>query len=143
MYAYGMLSSSCKTFETFSTAVEWVAQNKLNIPSILHLLDDFLIVAPTEKLCRDQLNLFIALCNYLDIPIAPEKTLGPSTVLQFAVIELDTQQLVTCLPQDKVDKCVDLIDNFIHRKKVTLRDLQSLIGLLNFACSVVIPGRAF
>ena len=32
---------------------------------------------------------------------------------------------------------------FLHRKKVTLKELQSLIGLLNFACSIVTPGRAF
>lgn len=35
-------SSSCKIFETFSTAVEWVARNKYFIRHILHLLDDFL-----------------------------------------------------------------------------------------------------
>ena len=28
-------------------------------------------------------------------------------------------------------------------KKVTLKELQPLCGLLNFACSVVTPGRAF
>ena len=31
----------------------------------------------------------------------------------------------------------------IRRKKVTLQELQSLLGLLNFACAVVKPGRAF
>ena len=35
------------------------------------------------------------------------------------------------------------IKGFLTRTKVTLRDLQSLIGLLNFACSVITPGRAF
>lgn len=28
-------------------------------------------------------------------------------------------------------------------KKVTLRQLQSLLGKLNFACRAVVPGRAF
>ena len=35
-------SLSCLTFETFSTALEWIAHSKLNISYILHLLDDFL-----------------------------------------------------------------------------------------------------
>ena len=64
--------SSCKTFETLSTAMEWIAQNKLRINHIIHLLDDFLIIAKYESLCADQLHLFLELCSYLGIPIAPE-----------------------------------------------------------------------
>lgn len=31
----------------------------------------------------------------------------------------------------------------MSHKKVTLRELQSLIGLLNFSCCVIVPGRVF
>ena len=75
--------------------------------------------------------------------MAPDKTVGPSTVLSFAGIELDTVHSEACLPHDNVMLCVSLLSDFLKRKKVTLRELQSLVGLLHFACSVVLPGRAF
>ena len=136
-------SSSCKTFETFSTAIEWIAQNKLHINDMLHLLDDFLIIAPTEDLCRKQLDLFLLLCSYLGIPMAPEKTVGPSQIISFAGIQLDSILMEARLPQEKLDKCQALISPFLKLRKVSLQEIQSLTGLLNFACSVVIPGRAF
>ena len=83
-------SSSCRTFELLSTALEWVARKHLSIDFIYHLLDDFLIIAPSYQLCQGQLSLFTSFCNFVGVPIAPEKTCGPSTVLSFAGIELDT-----------------------------------------------------
>ena len=136
-------SSSCLTFETFSSAVEWIAKQKLNIDHILHLLDDFLIVAPSVTLCQDQLDLFLRLCSYVGIPMAPEKTCGPATTLSFAGIELDSICSEARLPLDKIQKCTQLISEFLGRKKVSLKEVQSLTGLLNFACSVIKPGRAF
>lgn len=47
------------------------------------------------------------------------------------------------MPEDKLQKCHLLLESFRKRRKVTLRELQSLIGLLNFTCSVIVPGRAF
>ena len=44
------------------------------------------------------------------------------------------------LPLDKVQKCIAIISDFLKTKKVTLREVQSLTSLLNFACSV--PGQA-
>ena len=136
-------SSSCLTFEIFGSAVEWVAKKKLNIDHILHLLDDFMIVASSAKLCQDQLDLFLSLCSYLGIPMAPEKTCGPATILSFAGIELDSVCSEARLPLDKIHKkhTVDL--GILGRKKVFLKEVQSLTGLLNFACSVIKPGRAF
>lgn len=136
-------SSSCRTFETLSTAVEWIARHKLNLNFILHLLDDFLIIGPSYEACSKYLHLFLQLCSYLGIPMAPEKTVGPSTTLSFAGIELDSLSMEARLPHDKIHKCTTLISQFLRRKKVTLKELQSLLGLLNFACVVVTPGRAF
>ena len=75
--------------------------------------------------------------------MAPEKTDGPSTVPSFAGIKLDTVRSQARLPLDKVIRCTSMLSDCLKRKKVTLRELQSLIGLLNFACSGVLPGRAF
>ena len=50
------LASSCRTFEKLSTGMEWVPRNKLNIPHIIHILDDFLIAAESLNRCRANLQ---------------------------------------------------------------------------------------
>ena len=96
-------SSSCRTFETFSTAVEWIALEKLLIDKLLHLLDDFLIISSTYFVCKAHFDLFIILCDFLGIPIAPDKIFGPSTTLTFTGIELDVISQNRDLP-DSIDQ---------------------------------------
>ena len=83
------------------------------------------------------------MCNYLGVLLAPEKTVGPATVLQFAGITLDSVRQEVRLPGDKLLKCRAMLQNFQARRSVCLKELRSLIGLLNFTCLVVVPGRAF
>ena len=47
------------------------------------------------------------------------------------------------LPAEKSSSLRKKIIATMHAKKVKLKQLQSLIGLLNFACKVISPGRAF
>ena len=47
------------------------------------------------------------------------------------------------LPLDKVERIQASLASFKSRKSCTLKELQSLIGTLNFACKVVHPGRPF
>lgn len=75
--------------------------------------------------------------------MAPDKTEGPSQILTFAGIELDCIKNEARLPKEKVEKSLSAIRILLGRRKVSLKELQSLIGLLNFACSVVVPGRVF
>ena len=136
-------SSSCAIFEAFSTSLEWLAKHFLGASGVLHILDDFLFIAESESKCSSDLSKFLSLCDYLGVPIAHEKTEGPGTTLQFAGIALDTINMEVRLPEVKLQKCRELLTDFHKRRKVTLRELQSLTGLLNFTCSVVLPGRAF
>jgi hypothetical protein len=57
--------------------------------------------------------------------------------MTFLGIELDTIAI------DNVLKSKNSLSEMRVRRKVTLRELQSLIGLLNFACCVVQPSRTF
>lgn len=134
-------STSCAIFEEFSTSLEWMAINSLKITAMVHILDDFLIISKNKISANQDLDRFLTACHDINIPMAPEKTQGPSTCLSFAGIELDTVHMVARLPLDKLHKCEGLIDSF--RKSVTLREIQSLVGILNFACTVIVPGRAF
>ena len=59
---------------------------------------------------------------------------------RFAGMELDTEAR---LLEDQLAKCRSLIREFLTKKKVTLTEVKSLIGLLNFTCSVIVPGRTF
>jgi len=136
-------SSSCAIFEKFSTALEWIALTKIKVSGVLHILDDFLFIAASAQKCQLDLNNFMQLCTNVGVPIAHEKTEGPFTCIQFAGITLDSIKMEARLPEDKLAKCRALLNEFNTRKKVTLRELQSLIGLLNFTTSVVLPGRAF
>ena len=69
--------------------------------------------------------------------------MGPSSVLCFARIELETDKMEARLPEEKLRKCGSLISEFLKHKKVSLKEMQSLIGLLNFTSSVVIPSSTF
>lgn len=136
-------SVSCSFFETFSTALQWLANKRCGISKMIHILDDFLIVSPSFSQADQSLSSFFSMCGELGVPMAPEKTVGPSQIITFAGLELDTVHFEIRLPQDKVEKCKLLVEAALSRRKIKLRELQSLIGSLSFACRVVYPGRAF
>jgi hypothetical protein len=138
------LSLSCRIFETFSHAVHWIAEKKLQIPGVAHILDDFLFVCGTDmSSATSMLDTFLSFAADIAMPINHDKTVQPCTTLSFVGIEIDTELMEVRLPQDKLHTIRDQLQTMSRRKKATLRELQSLIGLLNFACSVVIPGRPF
>ena len=42
--------------------------------------------------------------------------------------EVDTDKMELRLPADRLGKATSLVDSMVNRRKVTLRELQSLLG---------------
>lgn len=87
---------------------------------------------------------------WLSIPLpkiltCPSKQKGLYTLYNSYIfgLELDTVKFEIRLPEDKLVLLKAEIQKFQNKSSASLKELQSLIGLQNFACKVVPPGRTF
>ena len=135
--------SSPAIFNTFADTLNWVLQYHGQIDFVIHYLDDFLICAPDKETCIMWLRSFQDTMDYLDIPVAHDKTVPPTTILVFLGIEIDAIAQVLRLPRVKLDELLFELDKWSTMKKCTKRELLSLIGVLSFAAKVVKSGRTF
>jgi len=109
------LRSAPKIFSAVADAMQGIIEQKG--VEILHYLDDFLVISPSEEGCEEALFLVISPseegceealakalqgCQELGVPIATHKTEGPSTTMTFLGIELDTVAMTLRLPREKV-----------------------------------------
>ena len=136
-------ASSCAIFEAFSSCLEWIIRGLAPHVHVLHVLDDFLFVGPSFRMCQLALNSFTDLCSYLGVPLAPDKTMGPVQALPFVGVYLDTLDMSASLPEDKIIKFQNYISQLLSAKSATLKQIQSITGMLNFACGVIAPAHAF
>ena len=98
---------------------------------------------PESTQCKNNLQTFLCLAESLNLPVKQEKTVQPSTCVSLHGIEVDTTTMTMCLPRDKLLDARSKVKAMAKRRKTSLLELQSLLGTLNFACRVVVPGRAF
>jgi hypothetical protein len=137
-------SASCALLKFFSTFLEWAIKFKSGKISVEHYLDDFLLAgnAGTGD-CLQLMDRLRIICEDWGVPLAEDKTIGRSFFLTFLGLEIETLEMVIRIPQCKLSEIKEKLESALGRTKITLWDLQSLVGSLNF-CSKAIPSvRAF
>lgn len=141
---FGLRSAPC-IFNRFAEALEWILRNNYGITKVLHYLDDFLVVGqPDTDKCEQAMATTLQVCQKLGFPVALEKLEGPATILTFLGILLDTEKMELRLPEDKLTTLSLLLQEWQNmKKKVTKRELLSIIGKLSFAAKVIPAGRLF
>ncbi|KAJ1205930.1 hypothetical protein NDU88_001350 [Pleurodeles waltl] len=109
---------------------------------VTHYLDDFFFITPSISTgCQELLDSFTELMEDVGMPLAPEKTAGPSNSLSFMRIELDSMTREARLPLDKQVTMLLLLDVMLEKPKVTVKEVQTVLGQLNFVFGVVRVGR--
>ena len=141
---------SCAHFQRFSNALAHLIQWKTHVgyqlsKPLMNYLDDFLFIALLKYVCTGQLKVFVQLCEQLNIPLAVEKMVEPTTLIVFLGLLIDTVHQMVLLPKEKVEAGQQLLSALLDRtsRKVTVHELQKLTGFFNFLGRAVVPGRAF
>ncbi|KAK6182693.1 hypothetical protein SNE40_010317 [Patella caerulea] len=137
-------SYACALFEQFSSFLEWVVTHTTQRDSVVHYLDDCLFAGSKESDDSSFLaSTFVRICSELGVPLANEKTVGPTSVLTYLGLEINTESMPVRIPTAKLLELRSNILLILNKTKVTLKELQSLTGIFNF-CSRAIPAaRAF
>lgn len=111
--------------------------------TVFAYLDDFLIIADTKVECQQPYEELIKLLGELGFQINWDKAVVPCQRLTFLGIEIDTVHRQLTLPEWKLCELRLLLSETTAKQSITKRDLQSLVGKLNFAARVVLGGRTF
>ena len=72
-----------------------------------------------------------------------KKTVGPSNVITFLGIEIDSVSQEVRLPVEKLRRLRETLQSFERKRNATKHEMQVLIGILSHAATVVRPGRLF
>ena len=136
------LSISCAHFQLFSDTLAEILARKMNV-KVFNYLDDFLFISKSRLVCDQLVTQFILLCNQLGCPVSEEKTEKANSQMIFIGILLDGKRLCLSIPDDKRVKAINALKLVIDKKKITVKMVQKLTGLLNFLQRAVIPGQTF
>ena len=130
-------------FTAIADTLEWVVKQQ-GVQYLYHYLDDFITCGPPgTSECQLNMHKLLGCCSQLGIPIAQDKTEGPTTCLAFLGIEVDTQAMELRLPAQKLARVRHTVSEWLGRKAARRRELESLVVTLQHATKVVRPGRRF
>ena len=137
------LRSAPLLFTAVADAIGW-ALTEAGVPLLLHYLDDFLFFVPPMNRRPDQvLSHILSILHHLGVPVAPEKIEGPATVVTFLGIVVDTDRFEIRLPEAKLAHIRELVSGWRGKHSGRYKDLESLLGHLSHAATVIRDGRIF
>jgi hypothetical protein len=139
--------SSPKLFTDFAAAFKAILRKELDqtfvlaVIELVYYLDDFFMAAKTIADCKRSMVLMDSLAVRLGVTLHPDKRDGPSKIIQFLGIEIDSSKMIIRLPDVKKDLLIKACQSALDKSAASAKDLDRIIGRMGHACKVVTPGR--
>jgi hypothetical protein len=137
--------SSPAIFNRYSDQFEWIMRNVFGIRWTTHYADDHLLIGKA----RGPQNIgwimecFEKAAEMLGVVFSPSKRVDPTTKLTYLGIEINTESMTIRLPDGKIAQILTKLEAFLSKKRDTLKNVQSVIGTMNFATKVIPAGKSF
>lgn len=110
--------------------------------SVVNYLDDFASCQPAD-VANEAYMQFLTLLSELGLQTTPSKCVPPSHTMTFLGIEINTTEMTLSIPQEKLDRAINTIEQVREKPRLSKRQIQSLIGSLMHISTCVRPGRLF
>jgi hypothetical protein len=109
---------------------------------LTNYIDDLAVCVPAS-VADTAYNTLSNLLKDLGVEEAVEKSHPPSKTMEFLGVQFSVTDMTMSVTQDRIQEIISLVDNWLFKRKATKRELQSLIGKLQFVAKCVRAGRIF
>lgn len=134
-------SSSAQICQKITDMIRYVFENRYD-DEVRNFLDDFFSAQIAHKAEQSFLNM-AKLLEVLGIEEGQDKACSPDTSMVVLGILFNTVTMTMSLTPQKMDEIIQELKKWKNKQKCSLRQMQSLIGKLNFAAGVVRSGRVY
>ena len=132
--------SSCYLAQRITNALKYILQGMM--VETENYLDD-LGGAEVPDLAEESFRKMGNLPIYLNIEESVSKVCGPGTRMIFLGIIVDTIKMTLELDENRLSELHNLLEDWGHKMHASLKQVQSLVGVLSFASSCIRQGRPF
>ena len=134
------LSSSAFICQSVTRSLRYVAIG-MGIRTEVYL-DDFLGVSKPEQ-ALDQFDALGRLIGDSGAEESTHKAIAPTVKMPCIGLDFDTVEFSITVPEDKLEEIIALTSEWSKKSVMIRRELESLIGKLNFVAQCVRAGRLF
>ena len=106
-------------------------------------LDDFGGAEAAEATAQRALGALQGVMRDLGVKEAEAKICQPARVMIWLGISFDTEKMTMSVPEDKLAEVMRTVREWQGKGRASRKEMQSLLGLLQFVASVAPPARVF